>query len=75
MKWNARVFTNVTFDFEIEADTENEVKARIEKYLGYVSGGKPEGQSLSVKTKADDELTGIFVQEAEIEDVYELDTV
>ena len=75
MKWNARVRTNVTFDFEIEADTEAEVEAQINKYLRYVSGGKPEGQLLSVKTKTDDELTGIFVMEAEIEDVYELDTV
>ena len=73
MKWNARVFTNATFDFEIEADTQEQVESRINEYLKYVSGGKPEGQAISVKTKPGDELTGIFIADTEIEDVYELD--
>ncbi len=72
MKWNARVFTNITFDFEIEADTEQEVESRIRKYLASAHGGEPEDQALSVKTSPEDQLTGLFVNIDEITDVYDL---
>ena len=72
MKWNARVSTNITLDFEIEASTEEEVKARIHGYLDFVQGGNPEGQALSLKTKSDDELMGLFIDIDEIVDVYDL---
>ncbi len=72
MKWNARVSTNVTVDFEIEAETESEVKSRIREYLAFVQGGNPEGQALAVKTKAEDKVTGLFVDIDEIADVYDL---
>ena len=73
MKWNAKVFTDATFDFEIEADTEEEVKSRLEQYLEYVPGGEPKGHAISVKTKPGDTLTGLFIMRTEIEDVYELE--
>lgn len=73
MKWNARAFTNVTFDFEIEAKSEGEVEAKVNKYLKYIQYGKLEKQRISVKVDKGDELTAIFVMENEIEDVYELD--
>ncbi len=74
-KWNARAFVTATIDFEIEADDPDQVESRVNEYLKHVSGGKPGGQALSVKVQKGDENTGIFIMEAEIEDVYELDTV
>ncbi len=74
MKWNVRVFTEITFDFEIEAETEEEVGEKIESYLPYIKGGKTEKQPVSVKVGPDDKLTNIFIEIKEIEDVYELDT-
>lgn len=71
-KWNARAFVNVTFDFEIEADTEQEVERRVKQYLKFVNGGKPETQALSLKTKDEDELTGLFIDVDEVTDIYDL---
>ena len=75
MIWNARVEANITFDFEIEADTEDEVRARIkDKYLEYIGGGEAKGQNLTIRNmQPNDALTNIFVMETDIEDVYELD--
>ncbi len=72
MKWNARASVNATFDFEIEADTEQEATLRVREYLRFVQGGKPETQAVSVKTKAGDECTGIFLDTDEVVDVYDL---
>ena len=74
-KWNARAFVTVTIDFEIEADDPDQAESRVEEYLKHIQGGKPAGQTLSVKVQEGDENTGIFIMEAEVEDVYELDTV
>ncbi len=73
MKWNARVMTDITFDFEIEANCEDEVFEKIGVYLKYVDKGKLDTQLLTIKTLPEDVLTNIFVMETEIEDVYELD--
>ncbi len=73
MKWNARVFTEITFDFEIEAETEEDVEESINKYLPYMKGGKLEKQPVSVRVGSNDKLTNIFIEIKEIEDCYELD--
>ncbi len=72
MKWNARAFINATIDFEIEADTEAEVKQRVREYLKFVNGGKPQEQKLSVETKDGDECTGIFLDIDDVTDVYDI---
>ena len=72
MKWNARVEVSATFDFEIEADTEQQVKSRVREYLAFAQGGKPEGQAISIKTQPEDECTGIFLDIGDICDVYDL---
>ena len=73
MKWYARVETEVTFDFEIEANSEEEVEAKIHKYLPFIEGGKLKKQPITVKVGKDDKLTNIFVMGTEIEDAFELD--
>jgi len=65
--WNARVFAQVTFDFEIEADSESQVETAIKNYLPYIEYGKLGGkgkldtQPISVKVDDGDEVTAIFV--------------
>ncbi len=39
MKWTVRVNTEITFDFEIEAETEEEVNERVRDYLPYLAKG------------------------------------
>jgi hypothetical protein len=73
VKWNARVFAQMTLDFEIEAQNEKEVEAKINMYLPYIEYGKLEKQPLTVKVGNGDKLTNVFIMEKEIEDVYELD--
>ena len=72
MKWNARVMVNTTFDFEIEAETEEDVRFRVREYLAFAQGGDPEAQPLSIATKSEDKCTGIFISIDEICDVYDL---
>jgi hypothetical protein len=71
-KWNARAFVSATFDFEIEAETEGEVEARVKQYLKFVQGGKLEGRDVQVKTRGEDACTNIFLSVDEVEDIYEL---
>jgi len=73
MKFNARAFTHITFDFEIEAESEQEVEEMVTQHLKYVAGGKLDDQKITINTDDSTELTNIFVMEVEIEDVYELD--
>ena len=73
MKFNARAFTSITFDFDIEAKDEHEAESKVKKYLKYVQYGKLETQKISIDVDADDTLRSCFVMEIEVEDVYEQD--
>lgn len=73
MKFNARAFCNVTFDFEIEAEDDYTAERKVKQYLKFVQGGKIDKQNINLNVNDEDDVTNIFIMDTEVEDVYEID--
>jgi len=73
MDYEVRVSVEMTVDFKIEADSDCQVRTAVKNYLPYIENGKLEKQPISIKVDDNDEVTNIFVLEARVEDLNELD--